>query len=589
MNTKDRIISSALWAAYGDALGFISEFADSSGLKKRIGQSSVSSLVEWRRRIGGMYGPESTLLAGCYSDDTQLRLATGRAIRGDGTFDVEVFAKIELTVWPCYALGGGRGTKAASANLQRQDINWFSNFFSSKQSEFTKCGGNGAAMRIQPHVWASTNRKIPKNYILDVIRNSICTHGHFRGILGSVFHALCLAAALDRGTEPGPNVWKEVIGIFKIISNVMRNDMFIGKFWVPTWENKCGKTIEFAIDEISKECISDIDAICRTNDTDLPTLYAKAINNIGGNKRETAGSGTKTAILASYLAWLYRSESPVDTIRTAANAFGSDTDTIATMAGAIAGACKGSIPKETVLDAAYITSEAERLSRISEGFIENEFAYPNILSWAPPKSQLDAVGRVENDIAIAGLGRVKPLAEIPPSSSTDSLWQWYTLPFGQTILAKRRQELRTLPPGNLPTQGYRPGQSKHAPGGSNATHNRTDAKAKPLSLLDVEAQRQERGNPDLLKDPDGQSTLHLPDSDIQDNELDIDIMTQRAIASQFDAHVIGKDIIQLSKLTRGVEKVIGYAAIIAKAIASRQRQKGTPNLGVDTHPQPSKK
>lgn len=57
------------------------------------------------------------LPAGCYSDDTQLRLATSGSILGDAHFDVETFAKVELTIWPSYALGGGRGTKAAAAVL----------------------------------------------------------------------------------------------------------------------------------------------------------------------------------------------------------------------------------------------------------------------------------------------------------------------------------------------------------------------------------------------------------------------------------------------------------------------------------------
>lgn len=589
MDIKDRIISSALWAAYGDALGFISELTDSSGLQKRIGQSSVSSPVEWRRRIGGKYGPDAAILSGCYSDDTQLRLATGRAIRSDGTFDVEVFAKIELTVWPCYALGGGRGTKAASINLQRQDINWFSNFFSSKQSEFTWCGGNGAAMRIQPHVWASTNRKQPKSYIADVIKNTICTHGHFRGILGSVFHSLCLAVALDRGREPGPSVWKEAIGFFQNISSMMRDDIFIGKFWVPTWENRCEKTIESAIEEVSKECLADIEAICQESCPELHICYANAVANIGGNKKESAGSGTKTAILASYLAWLYRNESPVDALQTAANTFGSDTDTIATMAGAILGACRGTTPKEAILDAAYIVSEAERFSRISDSSTTSEFVYPDILNWTPPKSQLDAVGRFENDTAIAGLGKVKPVAEIPPFSSTDALWQWYTLPFGQTILAKRRHELRSLPAGNLPTQGYRPGQGNHSSGVSSATLNSEESKEKYLGLPGVKVQRQEMGKHDILKASRDQGALPLPEVNAQNNELDIDTMTQRAIASQFDPRVIGNDIVRLSKITGGVEKAIGYAAIIAKAVASRQRQKGTSNLGAGIHSQLSEK
>src|SRR6266571_942461 len=132
---------SALWAAYGDALGFITELVDNAGLKRRIKASYVTSAVAWRRLVGGRFGAEIDLPAGCYSDDTQLRLATSRAIRGDGTFDVEAFVKVELPVWLSYALGAGRGTKLAAASLKSPDVAWFSNFFDKSKVRYVDCGG----------------------------------------------------------------------------------------------------------------------------------------------------------------------------------------------------------------------------------------------------------------------------------------------------------------------------------------------------------------------------------------------------------------------------------------------------------------
>src|SRR2546425_10102720 len=117
--SKTAILNSALWAAYGDALGFITELADRSTLRRRTGMSEVHEAIPWKRGVGGKYGATVELPAGCYSDDTQLRLATSRAIRGDGYFDVESFAKIELPVWLSYSLGGGTSTKAAASGLSR--------------------------------------------------------------------------------------------------------------------------------------------------------------------------------------------------------------------------------------------------------------------------------------------------------------------------------------------------------------------------------------------------------------------------------------------------------------------------------------
>src|SRR6185437_7951231 len=108
-----RTVGSMLWAAWADALGFISELTDDAGLRRRLQGKPLTEPVQWTRRIGGKFGVEMTLPSGCYSDDTQLRLATARAVHGAG-FDVEAFARIELAIWPAYALGGGRATKAAA-------------------------------------------------------------------------------------------------------------------------------------------------------------------------------------------------------------------------------------------------------------------------------------------------------------------------------------------------------------------------------------------------------------------------------------------------------------------------------------------
>ena len=192
-DSKTAIVSSSLWAAYGDALGFISELADSRTLAFRIKAKTVNKTVRWKRRIGGRFGVVLELPSGCYSDDTQLRLATSRAIRADGHFDVEAFAKIELPVWLCYSLGGGLSTKAAASSLIRENVNWFSNFFSDRSSSYFDAGGNGASMRIQPHVWAASDLTKSSSYMKDVIRNSVCTHGHPNAFAGAFFHASCLA------------------------------------------------------------------------------------------------------------------------------------------------------------------------------------------------------------------------------------------------------------------------------------------------------------------------------------------------------------------------------------------------------------
>src|SRR5258707_2904687 len=73
---KAAVVSSALWAAAGDALGWITELGREQTVAYRTGtgNSRVKEPVEWRRRIGGRVGPTVPLPAGTYSDDTQLRV-----------------------------------------------------------------------------------------------------------------------------------------------------------------------------------------------------------------------------------------------------------------------------------------------------------------------------------------------------------------------------------------------------------------------------------------------------------------------------------------------------------------------------------
>ena len=122
MKLSTSAINSALWAAYGDALGFISELADTKGLKARCGVEYLKETVTWKRPIEGKYGVTVTLPAGCYSDDTQLRLAVSRSINSSRFFDAEAFAKVELPLWQSYQLGAGRGTSTMRRKILQKRV-----------------------------------------------------------------------------------------------------------------------------------------------------------------------------------------------------------------------------------------------------------------------------------------------------------------------------------------------------------------------------------------------------------------------------------------------------------------------------------
>ena len=428
---------SSLWAAYGDALGWISELTNEAGLRRRTGGAPLSEPVVWKRRIGGRAGITASLPAGCYSDDTQLRLATGRAIRPDG-FDVEAFAKVELPVWLGYALGAGKSTSAAAINLSKPRTSWFANTFKG----WTNSGGNGAAMRIQPHVWAARSLE-PEEFLPDVVRNSICTHSHPTGLLGAVLHALALAHTMTAGRHPTPEDLLAVTEVAANLPDIIQGDIETGSYWRSAFEAESGP-----FEEAWSKAVAECKEAIRLADTGPGSAgtasYSLIIDRLGLRKPERRGSGQLTAVAAAGLTWC--ETRPEEALRRAANAIGTDTDTIATMAGAILGVTAESDPPIEVLDANLFRSEADRFAKIAEGARPKGHRYPDLLHWSAPKARADALTRTRDEgLHVRGLGRAEAIGDpiAPPSGIFK--WQWVRLETGQTLLIKRRGSLKVHP------------------------------------------------------------------------------------------------------------------------------------------------
>ena len=431
-----QIRRSALWAAYGDALGWISELTNTEGLKKRTKGSPLSRPIEWTRRIGGLGGVTTLLPRGCYSDDSQLRLATSRAIRPDG-FDVEAFAKVELPVWLSYALGGGKSTTAAATQLAKTKVPWYANTF----KDWTRSGGNGAAMRIQPHVWAARTPDKPESFITDVVRNTICTHSHPHGLMGSVLHALVLAQTMTNGHFPSPDVLSVLIDIAEKLPEMIEHDMEVGRYWRANFEQNSG-TFDQAWKQVIDETRKSIHAVEKipSNVTGVDR-YAKIIEHLSLREPARRGSGMLTALAAVGLIWC--EIRPEEALRIAVNAIGTDTDTIATMAGAILGILAEEDPPDEVQDADLFRSESNRLTKIAHGEKPRSHQYPDLLHWSAPKTRADMLTHLQDgDLYVCGLGRVTETLSDPISARQgDFQWQWLKLEFGQTLLIKRRREL----------------------------------------------------------------------------------------------------------------------------------------------------
>ncbi|WP_157681301.1 ADP-ribosylglycohydrolase family protein [Mycobacterium sp. JS623] len=451
---------SALWAAWADALGFISELTDERGLRRRLGKHGpqLALPVEWRRRVGGRFGAEAVLPAGCYSDDTQLRLAVGRAVTGSG-FDVEAFARVELAVWPSYALGGGHSSKAAARNLAKPDAAWFANFYDG----WTNGGGNGVSMRIQPHVWAAADPAGHALYLGDVLVDAVTTHGHPRALVGAILHAAALGETLATGTVPGPGRWPSLLS--RTMSAVQLIDRYpeINGIWRPSWESQVGMSLAEAWADVSTECEKmlelaadalGVDAHGHGDATDLDALaasYVNLVHGLGLKNEEIRGSGLHTVVAALALSAAVGPDVRAAAV-TAARAIGTDTDTIATMAAAVSGAADGADDAPEVLDGDYIAAEAQRLASIALGEPTKRFAYPDLLDWEAPRTQSDACGLADDRPALAGLGWCEPIAGLEPAEFQNNIWRWMRTDFGQTVLLKQRLQLRQLPAGAWPAR-----------------------------------------------------------------------------------------------------------------------------------------
>lgn len=566
-NTQERqaqVTSSMLWAAWADAVGFISELTDEAGLRRRLAGHTLSGPRAWTRRIGGKFGVDVSLPAGCYSDDTQLRLAVSRAI-GPRGFDVEAFARVELTVWPSYALGGGRATKKAVANLAKPQTLWSSNFYQG----WHEAGGNGVAMRIQPHVWAARDAAEVGTHLLDVVHDGVTTHGHPRALVGAVLHAVALGVTLDTGGVPDAPVWAELLDMTARVGKMVLSDSALD-VWRKRWESLNGASFDDAWGAVVSECAAMIDTAMPgyralqdavAGDADPAGAYLRVVDALNLRTEEARGSGTATAVAALLIASAY-GRLPREASLLSARAIGTDTDTIGTMAAALVGAATVERRPRPVLDDGYLQAEAQRLAAIATGAPAATFRYPDLLGWVPPKTQMDAVGQAGDVVALAGIAMLEPVHTSEPVESRDAVWRWMTSNFGASFLVKQRRSLPTLPPTAWPVASSPPAATTRRPrGGESADDQLPLGDTAPVTA----ASRHDRpvGLVDLPREP---SREHRAPT----GPVDVDAGLAWVDARGYPDEAIGYMVRQFAE--RGtVEQMIAFTAAVRVALQRRGR------------------
>lgn len=555
---KQKVINSALWAAAGDAIGWISELTDEGGLKRRINDTYLLKPVNWNRKIGGYSGVTVSLPAGTYSDDTQLRLAVSRSIRSNGEFDTESFAKIELPVWLSYALGAGKATKLAATNLMRKDTNWFSNFYKNNASDYIKSGGNGTAMRIQPHVWSCKNLS-ERKYVTSVIKDSLVTHGHLLAVCGALLHADSLQYALIHGKPAGPSEISSFIDNFVSIPEVIQEIYELNNFWLPNWELISGNKLHEEIDRIRSETKAYLSKSLNASKDyiDLSDKYKSVINALECNIDARRGTATNTAIASSLLCYFYKNSTPYEAIITCVNLIGTDTDSIGSMAGAILG-CYNNIPEWDIQDSEYIISEASRLNDIAEGISTTNFNYPSINKWQPPQTQSDTLVKNKDGIYhIVGLGKVVKLKTGSWKTKTHE-WQWMQLEYGQTILVKSKiDDIKIADPAQLRDNSLslNNGLTSEKTTVAKETHKQTELRTSSQTITPLN--NYEQNSFDYSYD--------------ESDNLDLDYITTNLIKNGFNERELGHYLIKIAD-KKGLDSCIAFAAIMGKAFITRKKK-----------------
>ena len=290
-------------------------------------------------------------------------------------------------------------------------------------------------MRIQPHVWAASDPSDPSTFLPQVVRNAICTHSHPNGLLGAVMHALALAHTMSSGRTPSPNDMMDAANLAENILQMMEDDFDFG-LWRVAFEAEAGAFDDGWAQAVAecKEAIKDAEAACGAGG------YSELVNRLDLRDPSRVGSGVLTAIAAVGLIW--SEQRPREAMRIVANELGTDTDTIATMAGAILGAAADEDPPVEVMDADLFRSEANRLAEIARGGSPKNHMYPDLLHWNAPKTRADSMAQSKDGgLYVPGLGRADSMGE-PIRAQRDFSWQWVALESGQTLFVKRRESLQ---------------------------------------------------------------------------------------------------------------------------------------------------
>lgn len=338
---EDRYLGAMLGAAIGDALGWPNE---QNSRNVSFQANNRGQFVGWYRKAGGRYWlHEERINAGEYSDDTQLLIATLRSLLFPEHWS-RYFSNVELPAWLVYERGGGGATKRAAESWKYGISPWDRKHTEKEIADYFNAGGNGAAMRIMPHIF--TNEEDVEKIMRQVTLNSMFTHGHPRAILGATLYAFAVKTVLE---------FENTLGYGELVDILIENKIKWGKL---PQINKLDEWLECATiyakidyyqvwNEVFEETVFLLTLIKNMLSKGILDIGNDTLEKLGCFDKRKNGAGNITAVASIYLFSKYASE-PRNGIIEASQLKNADTDTLASMTGALIGALYGTewIPLE---------------------------------------------------------------------------------------------------------------------------------------------------------------------------------------------------------------------------------------------------
>lgn len=326
---NDKCKASVISSVIGDAIGWPYELRGNNISKNATFENNF---IKWTRKTGGPYWNHmEDIFPGEYSDDSQMILSVARSIIvGDWE---KTFTVKELPFWLQYERGGGLALKKAARCYKKNMKPWLCE----AKNDYFNAGGNGAVMRILPHVIAHNNDldKILSNVLID----TILTHGHPRAILGSLCYAYSLHYLLNKEqTLEFGEIIDHLISSrekwSKFNENLMPDDWVSEKNSISDYDfcSVWVQTVYSMVDHL-KYVRSSLEKGILSND--------KAVLTKIGCFSNAFGAGDVAILSALYLFSKY-ANNPVLGIKTIAFMKGADTDTIASITGGLLGMLNGS-------------------------------------------------------------------------------------------------------------------------------------------------------------------------------------------------------------------------------------------------------